>query len=162
MLAFCSVISSSLIFTNNRRIHSRASPFKSFCRSGDHFQIFFIVRPFRRRRAHLLRPARAKRSASAPGPQPARMQPDASPQISSGDHQFHDRARSRDPHFHAQACFRDQHFHARASPEPHISRFAVAYNIPKCSTGMFVRNLAARARLSQQKHEELPLNPSWY
>ena len=59
----------------------------------------------------------AKRSANAPEPQPARMQPYAPTKlISSRDHQFHARARSR-----------DQHFHARPTPEPHIFHFAVAH-----------------------------------
>ena len=42
--------SEHIIFTNNRKIRSGASPFVSFCRFGDHhFQNFFTFKPFRRR-----------------------------------------------------------------------------------------------------------------
>ena len=66
-----------IIFTNDQKIRSGASPFYIFCRSGDqHFQFFFYFNPFTASHGRLS--PNAKRSAAPRVSGRPECQPDAS------------------------------------------------------------------------------------
>ena len=142
-----------IIFTNFEKFRSGASPFYSFCRSGDHnFRNFAahgrLIQPSGAsslQEPRTFTPPRARatwarsvavhfsRCRGAPGLAAGQNASQTRLSVRSGDPQFHTRApraRSRIPHFHARAP-KDrpgaQHFTLELDQEPPIFHLAVAH-----------------------------------